>query len=513
MDDLIRMNPPTISKARRWAALAVVLFGQFVVSIDMTVLNIALPDLTAELQPTSDQQLWIIDVYSLVLAGLLVTASSLSDRWGRKRMMLAGFAVFGIGSGLIMFADSTEAVIALRALLGVGAAMIMPTTISMVRSIFLDAKERAFALAGWSAIGGLGMAAGPLIGGFLLEHFSWHAAFLVNVPLMALSLIAGLLILPEIRVKNPGGWDFVAAIISLAGMTLLMWGIKHVAALMAFDAQGTAALVAGLGLMAIFLVRCARSDNPLLDVSLFRSKPFTAGIVAALGSMFALASLSFLLSQWLQLVDGCSPLEAGARLVPMALTSIVSGVAAPALAMRFGARNVTAAGLAIGAAAMIMLIAFHGNLTYVPVMISSSLVGLGTGALAVGSSVIMCETPVEKASSAASLEEISYDLGNVLGVAILGSVASIVYRLGLDPAALAESGLSGTAIEEAMQSFGAAAQIAQQTGAAELLREGAASFSESIIITSFAGGAVLLAVAIVVWKLIPRDLDIAESGH
>lgn len=344
MDDLIRMNPPTISKARRWAALAVVLFGQFVVSIDMTVLNIALPDLTAELQPTSDQQLWIIDVYSLVLAGLLVTASSLSDRWGRKRMMLAGFAVFGIGSGLIMFADSTEAVIALRALLGVGAAMIMPTTISMVRSIFLDAKERAFALAGWSAIGGLGMAA-------------------------------------------------------------------------------------------------------------------------------------------------------------------------PALAMRFGARNVTAAGLAIGAVAMIMLIAFHGNLTYVPVMISSSLVGLGTGALAVGSSVIMCETPVEKASSAASLEEISYDLGNVLGVAILGSVASIVYRLGLDPAALAESGLSGAAIDEAMQSFGAAAQIAQQTGAAELLREGAASFSESIIITSFAGGVVLLAVSIVVWKLIPRDLDIAESGH
>ena len=169
--------------------------------------------------------------------------------------------------------------------------------------------------------------------------------------------------------------------------------------------------------------------------------------------------------------------------------------------------------IAIGAAAMIMLIAFHGNLTYVPVMISSSLVGLGTGALAVGSSVIMCETPVEKASSAASLEEISYDLGNVLGVAILGSVASIVYRLGLDPAALAESGLSGAAIEEAMQSFGAAAQIAQQTGAAELLREGAASFSESIIITSFAGGVVLLAVAIVVWKLIPRDLDITESGH
>ena len=513
MDGLIRVNPPKISRARRWAALAVVLFGQFVVSIDMTVLNIALPDLTAELQPTSDQQLWIIDVYSLVLAGLLVAASSLSDRWGRKRMMLAGFAVFGIGSGLIMFADTTEAVIALRALLGVGAAMIMPTTISMVRSIFLDAKERAFALAGWSAIGGLGMAAGPLIGGFLLEHFSWHAAFLVNVPLMALSFLAGAFILPEIRVKNPGGWDIPAAIMSLAGMTLLMWGIKHVAAIMAFDATGLAALAAGLGLMTAFLIRCARSDSPLLDVSLFRSKPFTAGIVAALGSMFALASLSFLLSQWLQLVDGCSPMEAGARLVPMALTSIIGGVAAPALAMRFNARNVTAAGLAVAAAAMIMLAAFQGNLTYLPVMVSSSLVGLGTGALAVGSSVIMCETPVEKASSAASLEEVSYDLGNVLGVAILGSMASIVYRLGLDPSALAASGLDGASIDEAMQSFGAAAQIARQTGAAELMSEGAAAFSNSIIITSFAGGIVLLAVALIAWKLIPRDLDITEGEH
>ena len=319
--------------------------------------------------------------------------------------------------------------------------------------------------------------------------------------------------MPEIRVKNPGGWDVLAAIISLVGMTLLMWGIKHVAAIMAFDTAGVASLLAGLALMAAFLVRCACSNNPLLDVSLFRSKPFTAGIVAALGSMFALASLSFLLSQWLQLVDGCSPLEAGMRLVPMAVTSIIGGVAAPALAMRFNARDVTAAGLAIGALAMIMLVAFHGNLTYLPVMVSSSLVGLGTGALAVGSSVIMCETPVEKASSAASLEEVSYDLGNVLGVAILGSVASIVYRLGLDPAALANSGLDSQAINEAMQSFSAASQIAQQTGAAELLREGAAAFSSSIIITCFAGGVVLLAVALIVGKLIPRSLDIAEGEH
>ena len=513
MDALINMNPPVISKARRWAALAVVLFGQFVVSIDMTVLNIALPELAADLKPTSDQQLWIIDVYSLVVAGLLVTASSLSDRWGRKRMMLGGFAVFGVGSALIVFANTTGAVIAIRALLGVGAAMIMPTTISMVRSIFLDARERAFALAGWSAIGGLGMAAGPLIGGFLLEHFSWHAAFAVNVPLMAIALVAGFLVLPEIRVKNPGRWDLLGAVVSLAGMTLLMWGIKHLAAVMQADAAGIGALVAGAALMAAFLVRCAKSPSPMLDVRLFRSKPFTAGIVAALGSMFAMASLLFLLAQWLQLVAGMGPLESGAALVPMAVTGIIGGVAAPALALRFNARDVTAAGLCIAAAAMIMLIAFRHNLSLAPVLASSCLVGLGTGALAVGSSVIMCETPVEKASSAATFEEISYDLGNVLGVAILGSLASIVYRVGLDPAALAAAGLDDTSVSAAMQSFSAAAQIAEQTGAAELMREGAASFSDSIVITSVAGGVVLLVAAFAVWKLIPRDLDIAEGEH
>lgn len=513
MNELITMNPPAISKARRWIALVVVLFGQFIASIDLTILNIALPGLTADLKPTSDEQLWIVDIYSLVVAGLIVTASSLSDRWGRKRMMLGGFAVFAIGSALVMVANTTAAVIAIRAIMGVAAAMIMPTTISMVRSIFLDGRERAFALAAWSAIAGLGMAAGPLIGGFLLEHFTWHAAFFVNVPLMLVAFVAGMFVLPEIRVKNPGSWDVLAAALSLAGMTLIMWSIKHFAAIMAADVQGCAALLVGLALMLAFVVRCRTSDNPLIDFSLFTRKPFTAGILAALGSMFAMASLLFLLAQWMQLVDGSSPLEAGIKLAPMGITSILGGMFAPSLAMRFGARNITVAGLGIAAVSMMMLVAFNHNLSYAPILVSSCLVGLGTGALAVGSTIIMCETPVEKASSAASLEEISYDLGNVLGVAILGSLASVVYRLGLNVTALEGAGLDDAAIGEAMQSFSAAAQIAEQSGAAELMREGAASFSESIIVTSFAGGIVLLAVALIVWKLIPRDFDLTRGEH
>ena len=210
----VEAKVPPMSRMHRWAALMVLLFAQFVLSIDLTVLNVALSSMTAELQPTSDEQLWIVDAYSLVLAGLLVSASSLSDRVGRKKMLLGGALVFCIGSALILWASTPWQVVAIRAFLGLGAAMIMPTTISMIRNIFVDAKERAFALAAWSVLGGLGMALGPIIGGALLEHLSWHAAFLVNIPLMALVLVVGLFILPEIRVVGNGPWDIPAAIIS-----------------------------------------------------------------------------------------------------------------------------------------------------------------------------------------------------------------------------------------------------------------------------------------------------------
>lgn len=513
MHEQIIMSPSNLSKTRRWVCLFAVLFGEFVVAIDMTVLNIALPSLTAELRPTSDQQLWIVDAYSLVLAGLLVASSSLSDRWGRKRMLLSGFAVFGIASAFILVAQTPEAIIAIRAILGVGGAMIMPATISMVRNIFTDAKERAFALAAWSSISGLGMAAGPLIGGFLLEHFSWHAAFVVNIPLMALGIVIGIIVLPEIRVKNPGSWDVAAALIALVGMVSLMWGIKHLAAVMAFDALGLAAVCAGLALMALFVVRCLRSDHPLLDVSLFRSKPFTAGIIAALGSMFAMAALLFLLAQWLQLVHGYTPLEAGIRLVPMALASIFAGMVAPAIALRIGARRTIVGGLAIVAVGMMVLVVFRNNLTYPPIMVSGCLTGFGVGSLAIASSVLQCETPPEKASSAAAFEEISYDLGNVLGVAILGSLASIIYRIGLNPAALSQAGLDETAIATAQESFGAAAEIAAQTGVTELVAEGAAAFSSSLVTTAFVGGIILLAVSFLVWRLVPTNIDITEDKH
>lgn len=507
-----KVSPMT--RFHRWAALMVLLFAQFVLSIDLTVLNVALPSMTAELQPTSDEQLWIVDAYSLVLAGLLVSASSLSDRVGRKKMLLGGALVFCIGSALIVWANASWQVIAIRAFLGLGAAMIMPTTISMIRNIFTDAKERAFALAAWSVLGGLGMALGPIIGGFLLEHLSWHAAFLVNIPLMALVLVIGLFILPEIHVLGNGPWDIPAALISLVGMASLMWGIKRLAAEMTLaDAFALGAIMLGIICIVIFVIRALRTNTPLIDVTLFKNRMFTGGVFVALGSMFAMAALLFLLAQWLQLVDGATPLESGIKLLPLAIASLIAGASAPGLAMRFPAHKVLVIGLLLASFAMLMLLPFMGNLSYVPVAISSALVGAGTGVLAIGSAAIMNSTPPTKASSAAAIEEIAYDLGNVLGVAIMGSVASVVYRLGLNANALMNSGLDSSLVDQAMQSYAAAVTIAQETGVMELIVEGSRSFSDSIVITSVAGGLVMLLVAYLAYRLIPKDLDITESEH
>lgn len=511
MSDAIHMNPPVLSKGRMWAALGVILFGQFIVSIDLTILNIALPDLTKELRPTSDQLLWIIDVYSLVVAGLLVATSSLSDRFGRKRMLLTGFFIFGFASGLIMIAESAKFVIAIRAMLGVAGAMIMPVTISMIRSIFTDAKERALAIAIWSSISAIGMATGPLIGGVLLDFFSWHAAFFVNVPLMAAAFLIGIFVLPEVKLKNPGKFDVLASILFLAGMVAFLWGVKHLAAELAFDAPGIIATVAGIVLLIAFAIRCATSENPLVDISLFKSRAFSGGVIAMLFSTFAMAILLYLLSQWFQLVNGDSSLEAGLKLIPMAIASLISCLIATAIAVKFRVRSIIAGGMIIAAASLIMLIFFRDNLELAPIMASTILVGLGTGALALGGSLMLCETPAEKASSSGSIQEISYDLGNVLGVAILGSVASIVYRQSLNVRDLKELGFDHETIDAIQQSFSVASEIGNEYGITELIKQGTQAFDDSVVFTCFIGGIFIFITALIVWALIPKDARITED--
>ena len=506
-------KPAPLSRARRWAALSVLTASLLVITMDMTILNIALPEMAAELHPTSDQQLWIIDVYSLVLAGLLVSFAAIADRWGRKRMLLLGYSIFGVASLLVLFATNAESVIAIRAILGIGGAMIMPITLSLIRVIFTDPRERATALAIWAAVSGLGAAVGPLLGGLLLEYFSWHAAFLVNVPLMLAGVIAGIAILPESRVAHTGRWDFLAAALSLVGMTLLVWAIKTFgkeANLLVPEAL--VAFAAGAALLAWFVVRCLRSASPLLDLSLFRNRVFSAGAIAALGSTFAMIAALLLIAQWLQLVDGASPVEAGIRLFPIAITGALASLTAPVLARRIGARAVLAGGLGFAGVGMLVIGLQPGTLSTLTVIIALCFIGAGTGSLAIASAMIMHGSPEEKAGNAGAIEETSYELGAVLGVAILGSVSALLYRAEF-VASGALAGVERALAGQAEESLGAAVSIADELRLPELAQQAGVAFTHAMQATGITGGLIMFAVAAAVFLMTPKGTDVSQAAH
>ncbi len=507
------LTAPTMTSRQRWAALIVLAGSLLVVMMDMTILIMALPELVQDLAPSASEQLWIVDVYSLILAGLLIPMSALGDRWGRKRLLLTGFTLFGVVSVLVLFADSPAFVIALRALLGAAGAMIMPTTLSMIRSIFQDPKERAKALAVWSIVSGLGAIIGPVVGGALLEVFSWHSAFLINVPFVLVAVVAGAVLLPEARDPRPPRWDAVATVLSIAGMSLLVWGIKQLAKEGWGDVASWAAVLAAAALMTWFVRRCLSRPDPLLDVRLFRSRPFRAGTIAALASMFAMGAMLLLVAQWLQVVAGYSPLVAGLALLPMAIGSFVFAPFAPALAFRIGARTVLAAGLAAAGVGLLLLYALGSPLSYPELIVPLALVGAGIGSLAVGSAIIMGSTPEEKAGNAAAIEEAMYDLGSVLGIAVLGSVAAALYREHLGIGAFTAAGLPGELGAAADESLVGALEVARQTGFDDLATAATAAFVDSLGQTSLVGGSVMLAAAAVTYLLIPKSFDLAADGQ
>ncbi|KXO98219.1 MFS transporter [Tsukamurella pseudospumae] len=502
---------PAMSATRRWAAALLLSASLLVITVDMTILNIAVPDLAADLRPSAAQQLWIIDVYSLVLAGLLVSTSSLGDRFGRKRMLLLGYVVFGVASALVLWAETPGQVIALRAALGVGGAMIMPTTLTMLRVIFTDPAERAKALGLWAAVSGVGAAIGPIVGGVLLENFSWRAAFMVNVPVMAIVLAIGLFLLPESTVPARGAWDRLGALMSITGMVALVWSIKRFAKDHSLlSGPALVALLIAVLVLGLFVRRSLHREYPLLDVRLFERRQFSAGIIAALGVMFAMAAALLLLAQWMQLVAGYGPIETGVRLLPVAVAAVVASLAAPWLANFLGARVVLAGGLVAASVGMVLLAA-PAHLDYARLVAPLILVGVGMGAMTVASAMIMSGTPEEKAGNAAALEESSYDLGNVLGVAILGSVAAMLYTADADFGAI--PGVDGATADAAGESLGAAMAIAEQAGNPEIARHAAEGFTASLQTTGLVGGVILLAVAIGVYALTPKGTDITVQAH
>jgi DHA2 family multidrug resistance protein-like MFS transporter len=491
------MSAPTLEPVKqtgsprlRWAGLAVLSASLLVVVMDMTVLNVALPDLIADLHPGAVSQLWIVDAYPVVLAGLLVPISSLGDRWGRKRMLLTGFTVFGVASLLVLVTSSPGQVIALRAVLGVGGAMIMPTTLSLIRNLFPEPGERALALGIWAATASLGSAVGPIVGGALLEAFSWHSAFLLNVPLMAIAVGAGIVLLPESRSERPGRLDAVGVLLSISGMVAIVYAVKHLGA-GGPDALTVVILLAGLAAMTAFVRRCLVRPQPMLAVELFRDRMFRAGALTALSHSTVFMGLLLVGSQWLQLVQGWSPLASGIALLPLALGGLFGSPLAPALAARIGVRAVLTSGLLITALGLAVIFLLPRPLPYPGVGAALFLVGLGGAALGVGSALIMSRAPAHQSGSAAAIEEMSFEIGAVLGVAVLGSLAGAVYRSGLPDGA-------GSVVTESVA--GAIGTGYQQAATA--------SFTDAFAVVGLAGAVLVGLATLVVRRWIPRELKL-----
>ncbi|WP_051797050.1 MFS transporter [Catenuloplanes japonicus] len=477
-----------MTKTRRWAALAVLAAVVLLLAIDGTVLALAVPALTRSLAPTAEQILWIGDVYSLALAGLLVLMGNLADRFGRKRVLLIGAVAFGGASLVAAFSTGAEALIAARLLLGVAGATLMPSTLSLIRNIFPDAAERTRAIAIWSTAFGAGSAIGPLVGGFLLEHYWWGSVFLINVPVMVLVLVSGFLLLPESRDPEPGRFDVLSAVLSMATVVPLVFAIKH----MAFDGALAAGITIGLVSGVLFVRRQKMITNPMLDVDLFRSPAFSGAVAANVIAIFALTGLLFFFSQYLQFARGHSPLRAGLAELPATLASIVVVAIIGVTASRLGHGRAIALGLALaGAGLAIVAAAATGPFAWL--LLGLVPIGLGIGlAMTLTGDAIISAAPPRKAGSVSAITETANELGVVLGIAVLGSLLSYVYRAnvvvppGQDEARVRDS------LGSALQVLGPEdAQVAKD------------AFIYGMQTTSLVAAALAVAAAVLAWAVIP----------
>ncbi|WP_433797116.1 MFS transporter [Actinoplanes sp. CA-252034] len=480
----------------RWAALAVLAAAVLLLAIDNTVLALAVPALTADLSPTAEQVLWIGDVYSLALAGLLVLMGNLADRFGRKRILLLGAAAFGVVSLLAAFADSAEQLIAARLALGVAGATLMPSTLSLIRNLFPDDTERARAIAIWSTAFGAGSAIGPLTGGALLEHFWWGSVFLINVPVMLLVLISGLRLLPESRDPQPGRFDVLSAALSMAAIVPLVFAIKHVAG-HGVDTVTVGCVLAGVTAGALFVRRQRRLDQPMLDVELFRSPAFSGAVAANVIAIFALTGLLFFFSQYLQLARGLSPLRAGLAELPATIASIAVVALIGVAVTRWGRGRAIASGLATAAAGLALVAAAaHGPYLWMGLALVP--IGLGIGlAMTLTGDAIVSAAPPRKAGSVSAITETANELGVVLGIAVLGSLVSFVYRR----AVVIPSGLTAEDTAAVRDSLGPALRVlGPQSPAADAARD---AFIAGMQVTSLVAAALTVAAALVAWRLIP----------
>ncbi|MFC6599568.1 MFS transporter [Kitasatospora paranensis] len=497
---------------QRWAGLGVLVLAVTLVAVDATVLSLALPSISESLHPSGTQLLWIGDAYSFVLAGLLVSMGALSDRIGRRRLLLLGSTAFGAASLLAAYAPSAGWLILARALLGVAGATIMPSTLSLIRALFPDARERATAIGIWGAGATAGAALGPLVGGLLLEHFWWGSAFLLNLPVLALLLALGRWLLPESRDPRPGRWDAASVVLSLAGVIGVVYGVKEAAAHGPLSHWSVpAAFVLGAAALVAFVRRQLRLETPLLDVRLFADRRFTAAVVGTLTSLIGLSGVIFFMSQYLQLVRGMSPLTAGIAEMPAFVGAVVGGLLTARVARRTGARATLTGGLLVMGAGLAVLGLVHTDSTYLLLGTAFLAVGTAEGVVyTLASDLVLGAAPAEKSGAASAVSETAYELGTALGIALVGSVVTALYAGALRVPA-------GVDATQARESIGGAVETARtlpQAAGARLIADAEQAFVHGMNVAAWLAAGLLLVSAALAWRLLrhPHGGNAAATG-
>jgi DHA2 family multidrug resistance protein-like MFS transporter len=496
-DDVTVDPAPSKASRREWIGLAVIALPCLLYSMDLMVLNLAVPSLSAALKPSAAQLLWIVDIYGFMLAGLLITMGSLGDRIGRRRLLLIGAAAFGIASVLAAFSTSTEMLIAMRALLGVAGATLAPSTLSLIRNMFHDPDERTVAISVWISSYSAGAAIGPLLGGVLLEYFWWGSVFLIGVPVMLLLLILGPVLLPEYRDPEAGRLDLPSAALSLVAVLAMIYGLKRMAE-SGFAWLPVLLIVAGLVVGRVFLRRQATLADPMIDLRLFRVPAFSAALATyTLATLVAFGAFVFI-AQHMQLVLGMGPLEAGLWTIPFAGAFIIGSMLTPMMARRIAPPYVMAAGLALAAVGFALLA--QVDATTGPVLLETAFIIYSLGLAPVftlATDLIIGSAPPERAGAAAAISETGSEFGGALGIAILGSIGTALYRGAMADAVPRE--VSVEAAQAARSTLGAAVEVSRQLSdplGTALLQASRAAFVEGVHVTALVAAAAMVGAAI-----------------
>jgi MFS transporter, DHA2 family, multidrug resistance protein len=501
----VTVSAPARAGHREWVGLAVIALPCMVYAMDLTVLNLALPALSEDLQPSSSQLLWIVDIYGFLVAGLLITMGTLGDRIGRRRLLLFGAAAFALASLLAALSTSAEMLIAARALLGVAGATLAPSTLSLIRNMFHDPQQRTFAIGVWITSFSAGAAVGPLIGGLLLERFWWGSVFLPALPVMGLLLVVGPRLLPEYRDPEAGRLDLVSAAISLVAVLAVIFGLKRIAQ-DGVDWTSALSILAGLAVGVAFMRRQERLADPLIDLRLFRVPAFNAALAANTFGFFVNFGIAVFIAQYLQLVIGLSPFEAGLWTVPYAGAFIVGALLTPLLVRRILPSLVIAGGLALAGAGFVLLTQADGDSSLATVVIGSVVFALGLAPVyTLAADVMVGAAPPERAGAAAGISETSSEFGGALGIAILGAIGTAVYRGQIDDSV--PPGVPADAAEAARDTLGGAVAAGDELPgqlAPELVDAAREAFTQALQVAATLNAAVAIGAAILAVALLQR---------